>query len=186
MLPKRNFSEEKVSLEINLEKLFGKRINDSSLRRAIAERAIEIVLERVEKGKGVDGKGTVVPLAKYDPEYKASLPFKAFDKTSTVNMKLTGSMHSSVDLLEENASKIEIGIDNEDAPKAYNHLVGDTVKRRPWLGLTEGDLNKLKNEFKSEIGSEKVTAADIFNRQNLAKLIRVVSKKSPFEIEVDE
>ena len=93
-------------------------------------------------------------------------------------MKLTGSMLASVDLIGDRADKIEIGIDNEEAPKAYNHIVGDTVPARPWLGLTPKDLEKVKKEYANDVGSDTaITVADIFNRKNLARLANIVSNK---------
>ena len=180
MLPKRRFSENSVGLEIDLQKMFGKKITDPALRRSVAESLIEKILSRTESGKGVQANGEVVKLkSPYSKMYADSIEFKAFGKEkSKVNMKLTGSMLASVDLINDNKETIEIGIDNEEAPKAYNHLVGDTVPKRPWLGLTSDDIEKTKQEFKSEVsGDEPITAKDIFERTNLAKLINIVSSR---------
>lgn len=181
MLPKRNFSESSVSLEIDLEKMFGKKIADPGLRRNIAESLIDIILKRTESGYGVAGNGAEVKLkSPYSKMYTESAEFMAFDKSKThVNMKLTGSMLASVDLIKDRANVIEIGIDNEDAAKAYNHLVGDTVPRRPWLGLTSSDIEEVKAEYKSEIKKdEPVTVKDIFTQSNLSRLANIVSNRN--------
>lgn len=187
MQPKKTFNEDEVSLEIDLQKLFGRRVNDPSIRRSIAERAIEIILERTEEGKGVDGNKVVKLKSPYSKQYSESLEFQGFNKEKNkVNMKLTGSMLSSVDLIAEQSSKIKIGIDDPDeAPKAFNHLTGDTVPKRPWLGLTSADLDKIKSEYQEEVdGDTPVTAADLFDRQSLTKVINVVTKrKTNFEFE---
>jgi len=180
MQAKRILSQDKVALEIDLEKLFGKKITDPGLRRNIAEDLISIVEERTLSGQGVNGNGSVVKLkSPYSKEYIDSPEFKAFGKKKNqVNMKLTGSMLASVDLIGDRADKIEIGIDNEEAPKAYNHIVGDTVPARPWLGLTPKDLEKVKKEYANDVGSDTaITVADIFNRKNLARLANIVSNK---------
>lgn len=185
MLPKRKLSQDEVSLEIDLEKLFGKKVNDSSLRRAIGESLIEKIDKRTSGGMGVDGKGQEVELkSPYSEQYADSLEFKAFGKKKNkVNMKLTGSMLSSIDIIDQDAKKLKIGIDNEDAPKAYNHMVGDTVPRRPFLGLTSDDLDKVKSEFADEVGSP-VTAKDIFERTNTNRLINILTgRKKNFSIE---
>jgi hypothetical protein len=175
--PKRNISIDKVSLEIDLEKLFGKKIVDPGLRRNIAEALISKIDDRVSSGKGVDGNGSLVKLkAPYSKMYAESPEFKAFGKSKNqVNMKLTGSMMASIDMISDSGSKIEIGIDNEESAKAYNHMVGDTVPRRPFLGLTSDDIDSVANEFKdSVVSDEKITAKNIFDRTNLAKIANIV------------
>lgn len=177
MLPKRQLTLDKVSLEIDLKKLFGKKVTDPALRRNIAESLIDIIIARTESGKGVNAAGSVVKLkSPYSQQYIDSPEFAAFGKSkSEINMKLTGSMLASTDLISDRADKLEIGIDNEDAPKAYNHMVGDTVPKREWLGLTAGDLEKVKKEYESDINADQpITVADIFSRSNLARLARIV------------
>jgi hypothetical protein len=176
MKPKRNLSQDKVSLEIDLEKMFGKKIVDPGLRRNIAESLISKIEERTADGKGVNGNGSEVKLHKYSKEYMASPEYKAFNKDGTVNMKLTGSMLASIDLIADDKNKIEIGIDNEEAPKAYNHMVGETFKYpRPFLGLTAGDIDDVASEYESDVNKDsKITAKDIFDRTNLATIARIV------------
>lgn len=180
MIPKRKLSEAEVSLEIDIKKLFGKSVNDAAIRRAIGESLIDKINKRAEAGNGVDGKGQEVKLlAPYSEAYSKSLEFKAFGKKKNkVNMKLTGSMLSSIDLIDESSSSLKIGIDNEEAPKAYNHMVGDTLPKRPFLGLTSKDLEDVKKEFAEEVKSlEPVTAKDIFERRNLARLATLISNR---------
>lgn len=179
MLPKRLLSEEKVSLEIDLKKLFGKEVQSASLRRNIAESLIEKIIQRTESGQGVNGNGKEVDLiSPYSKDYVDSPEFKAFGKKKNkVNMKLTGSMLASVDLIDDRADKLEIGIDNEEAPKAYNHIVGDTVPKRPWLGLTADDLDEVKKEYADDVGAKSVTVADIFSGNDLARLARIISRQ---------
>ena len=172
---------DKVSLEIDVEKLFGKKITDPGLRRNIAESLISKIEDRTAKGQGVDGNGSVVKLkSPYSKMYSDSPEFKAFGKKKTeVNMKLTGSMLSSIDMINENSKSIEIGIANEEAPKAFNHMTGDTVPQRPFLGLTSGDLDSVKEEYKDEVGSDHpITVADVFERKRLADLARFVMNKN--------
>lgn len=180
MLPKRSLSEDEVSLEIDLTKMFGKRIVDPALRRNIAESFIDIILKRTDSGYGVDGNGRQVKFPKYSETYIESDEFKAFDKEpSQVNMKLTGSMLASIDLLSERPEAIRIGIDNEEAPKAFNHITGDTVKKRPFLGLTSDDIEKVKQEYSKEVsGDNPITVADIFEQRNLAKIANIFSSSA--------
>lgn len=180
MQAKRILTLDKVALEIDLEKLFGKKIVDPALRRNIAEDLISIIEDRTLSGNGVNGNGSEVKLkSPYSDEYIKSPEFKAFGKDKKkVNMKLTGSMLASVDLIGDHSSKIQIGIENEDAPKAYNHMTGDTVPVRPFLGLTSKDLDKIKQEYSKDVGADTaITVADIFNRNDLARLANIVSNK---------
>lgn len=185
---------DKVSLEIDVEKLFGKKITDPGLRRNIAESLIDKINERTASGKGVNGNGSEVKLkapysAKYaggteidkngvKHHYDPSPEFKAFGKKKNeVNMKLTGSMLASIDLISDSAKKIEIGIDNEEAPKSYNHMVGDTVPQRPFLGLTSDDLEEVKSEYADQVASDDIiTAADIFDRRKLTLLTNIITR----------
>lgn len=179
MIPKPPIVEkDKVSLEIDLEKLFGKKIVDFDLRRIIAEDLISIIEERTSRGYGVTRSGNEVKLKKYSKEYVASDEFKAFGKSADqVNMKLTGSMLASIDLISSRADKIEIGITDEtEAAKAYNHMTGDTVKPRPFFGLTSKDLSKIKAEYKKDVEASggPITVADIFTAKDLARLANIV------------
>lgn len=183
MIPKRNLSEDKVSLEIDLEKLFGNKVTDPVIRRQIAEDLIEKIEKRTNSGIGVNGTGKEVELkSPYSEMYANSDEFKAFGKKKNkVNMKLTGSMMASLNMVNENSKYIEIGIDNEEAPKAYNHMVGDTLPKRPFLGLTSKDLDSVKEKYKKEVGP--TTVADIFEGKNLARLINIVGNRRIVDFE---
>lgn len=175
---KRNLSQSEVSLEIDLKKAFGKSVNDPAIQRSIAESFIQKILDRTAKGIGVDGNGQEVKLkSPYSKEYTESLEFKAFDKSKNkVNMQLTGSMLSSIDLISVNNGIMTIGIENEDAPKGYNHMVGDTVPQRPFLGITDKDIEDIKKEF-APVLTEKLTAADIFDNARFARIAQLFSSK---------
>jgi hypothetical protein len=182
MLAKSNFEENEVSLEIDLVKMFGEPVKDSAIRRAIAEEFISIINKRTKSGYGVSKSGSEVELTKYSPEYINSLEFKAFGKKADqVNMKLTGSMLASIDLIDDSSKALSIGIDNEEAPKAFNHLTGDTVKKRPFLGLTADDIEKVKSKYENKIVS-KTSVADIFTGHNLARLFEIFSGDRPTKV----
>lgn len=181
MLPVRKFSESSVSLEVDLEKMFGKKVVDPALRRNIGEALIDIVLKRTEAGYGVTNGGDEVKLKGYSAEYIASDEFKAFGKSKgKVNMTLTGSMLASVDILTNNAKTISIGIENEEAPKAFNHLTADTIKtKRPWLGLTSTDIESVRKEYEKEVGKDQaITVKDIFELSNLSKIANIVGARN--------
>lgn len=95
----------------------------------------------------MDVKGK--PFAKYSPNYIKSAPFKAFDKSKgEVNLELSGDMLGLMDIVGESRNSVTIGWGDEDQiPKAFNHITGDTVKKRDFFGLTKEDLDSLKSEF---------------------------------------
>lgn len=179
---KRNLSQSEVSLEIDLKKAFGKSVNDPAIQRSIAESFIQKILDRTAKGIGVDGNGQEVKLkSPYSKEYTESLEFKAFDKSKNkVNMQLTGSMLSSIDLISVNNGIMTIGIENEDAPKAHGHMTGADGSRklpvRPFLGITDKDIEEIKKEF-APVLTERLTAADIFDNARFARIAQLFSSK---------
>jgi hypothetical protein len=175
---KPTINQGEVSNTIDLEQVFGAKISDTDTRRLIAESLIEKIVKRTESGKDVNGKG----FAKYSKEYVDSLEFKAYDKSAgKINMKLTGSMLASVDVLDDSSTKIKIGIDNEDAPKAFNHQTGDTVKKREFFGVTQKDIDEVKKEFTSDIQSvsdaKKFSVADMFNQSTFSRVFQELKKR---------
>jgi phage gpG-like protein len=192
LIPKRRLdSTESVGLEIDLKKLFGTNVSDKGIRSAIADDLIEIIQARTAKGQGVNGRGQVVELpAPYSKEYSESLKFKAFGKKpNKVNMKLTGSMLSSIDLIGEEGSKIVIGIDNEEAPKAHGHMTGanGNLPVRPFLGLTAADLDEVRDKYADKIGdNSKITFKDLKERNDLVKLIKFFSPGPTFRTGFEE
>jgi hypothetical protein len=184
MKQKLKVSQSELSLEIDLKEVFGRSVNTQALQISMGEFLIDRILKRTSEGKGVENGEVVKLKSPYSDEYANSLEFKGFDKQKNkVNMKLTGSMLSSIEVLSTGDSKIKIGIDNEDTPKAYNHQTGDTVPKRPFFGLVDEDLKALKKEF-SPVFGEKVTAQDLFDADRFQRIIRLFSGGSRrFEFE---
>lgn len=143
-------TKRKVSQTINLEELLGVDFTgQSGLRNAIAQAVIDFVVERTEGGDD----NTWTPFKSYSEKYKESAEFELAGKSDReINLTLTGNMLSAIDVLSEGRSTIEIGIRGDEAPKAYNHQVGDTVPKRAFLGVSMDDLSDLiEQEFGSEI-----------------------------------
>lgn len=159
---KRNLVEQ----TINLEELFGTTFKrKKELREAIAERAIQMMQERVEDGVGVkfasNGSARQYDLNSipYSKEYVNSLDFAAFGKSKgEVNLRLKGDMLELIDIKKQTSDTITLGwTDKLENKKAYAHTVGKsgdskvTVPARPFFGLTKSDLKQLVREFKSEV-----------------------------------
>lgn len=177
---KYKIDQDEVSVELDLESIFGDSVKSSTTRRLIGEALIEKIISRAESGKGVNtSSGREVKLkSPYSKEYADSLEFKAYGKKKDdVNMKLTGSMLASIDVINDNSKKIKIGIGNEDAPKAYNHQTGDTVPKRPFFGVTKGDIKEILSEFADQVDIKPTTAADIFEEQAFKTLFKELSKR---------
>lgn len=150
------FSKDEVSQTINLKEQFG--IDFTGLedfRDIIGEAIIQKIKERTESGQGVSFSGEnarPVTLKGYSKEYKDSPEFKAFGKTSKVNMTLSGDMLNLMDVIDHTANTIKIGWDDgEQNAKSYNHNVGDTVPRRPFFGISKTELQEIVNEIKPDL-----------------------------------
>lgn len=177
-------STEEVSVEVNLEALFGTDIKDAGLRRLIAESFVEKIVNRAQKGEGVNISSGYKEKLKspYSKAYANSLEFKAYGKKEDqVNMTLTGSMLSSIDLIQDNSKTIKIGIDNEEAPKAFNHQTGDKTTKRPFFGITNKDVTQVYDEFVDQVVVEpqkqKITVDDIFSDVAFAKVFKELKKR---------
>lgn len=175
--PKASLDE--VSQKFDLNEIVGQDISgDEQLVMAIGQKIIDYMEERVDDGLGY---GRAKLKSPYSDAYSDSLNFKAAGKSKTdVNMKLSGDMMASIDILDVNGSKITIGIDDPDqAPKAFNHQTGDTVPRRPFFGVTKAELKEyVLNEFKDEIKAKRTTSAE--EQSRLISAIRGIRTLAEF------
>lgn len=144
---------EKIEQEIDLEKLFGVDLSDNeAIKSAVGQVLIDRMLTRVESGVGYGGQKLKSP---YSKVYAESLEFKAAGKSrSKVNMTLTGDMLASVNV-KSDGSKVVLYVDENEVPKAYNHITGDTVPKRNWFGFTRDELKSLRKEFAPQIRKAK-------------------------------
>jgi hypothetical protein len=146
---KLKITETEVSQTFDLKQILGVDVTDlPELKRAFGQAVIDHIVERTESG--VDRNGS--KFDSYPKSYKESDAFKAFGKTSKVNLSLTGDMLSLLDIVEDKGNSLKIGWreDVENA-KAYNHNVGDTVKKRPFFGINDSDLSSISKEFKPDL-----------------------------------
>jgi len=147
----RKLSKSNVSLKINLKDLLGDIVNDEDTRAAIGQRAIDIILERTSEGRDANGRR----FKKYSKDYMKSDEFIAFGKTETPNLALSGDMLGLMTIVEESPSQITISWeDDEQLPKAYNHITGDTVPQRDFFNLNKKETEQLKRFAKDLIDNE--------------------------------
>lgn len=150
-------TKNEVSTTIDIKQLLGPLANDRDVRESFFQIAFDRMEARLDDNRDVNGKLFVG----YSEEYINSLAFNAFGKSKKdVNMKLTGDMRASVEILDQNSSKMKIGVAEDQAPKAFNHMTGDTVPRREWFGWKDDELKTIANEFKP-LKDERPTLSDV-------------------------
>lgn len=166
----RFLSKEEVRMRINLKEIFGTSLpRDPKLRDAIAQSIIDKIVNRTQKdNKGWNGK----PFTAYSPSYKKSDNFGIFGKSAgNVNMTLTGDMLGNMDISESNRDYIDISIDESDAPKAFNHVTGDTLPTRDFFGLSKSEMREIKSTFKDAVEAETRSARQSILKSLVAKLV---------------
>jgi hypothetical protein len=148
-LKKPKVSLKAIEQEIDLKEIFGVDLSEADgLKKAIGQVLLDKMLTRVEGGQGIGGVKLKSP---YSKVYSDSLEFKAAGKSrGSVNMSLTGDMLAGIDF-EDSGNKITFKIAEDQVEKAYNHITGDTVPRRPFFGFTAAELKEIKREFAPRI-----------------------------------
>lgn len=171
-----------VEQTINLKEKFGVDFSGKeNLKQLVGQAIIDHIVERTESGMGVslkeNGKGRSVKLkSPYSKEYAKSLEFKAAGKSkSKVNMKLTGDMLGLLDIKRIEGNKLTIGWnDDEQNPKAFNHVTGDTVPKRPFFGVSNSELKGIKktlgSDLKDAIKIKQEEGTEAFNKKVLGLL----------------
>lgn len=156
-----------AKLEVNLDAMFDTLVPDStSFRQAVGQAIIDKIRDRCDNNEYLNkAKQT------YSKSYEESIEFKAHGKKKDdVNMKLTGDMLGLLDVVDEKKNKITLGWqDNADAAKAYNHVTGDTVPKRNFLGLPQSDIDEIADQFRDQIPDVKgdnatSSSVDLFNQ----------------------
>lgn len=171
LVGKLNISQEEISQEIDLGDLGFNIPNNSELKFAIAQSMVNKIVDRTLSNKDAFGSS----FAKYSKEYINSLAFQAYDKSAgDVNMKLTGEMLDSIEVASTSGNKIVIRIMPDQAPKAFNHITGDTVKKRNFFGITDKEIAQIKKEFKGSI-NDNSNAIDSKVNKLLAALGELLS-----------
>ena len=179
---KIKLSDSEVSQTIDLKELFGQSfVGNEQLAQSVAQAAIDLIVKRTESGKDINGKA----FKKYSKEYKESLDFKAFGKDGEVNLKLTGQMLGTLDVLETSGSKVKIGWnDGVESAKAHGHNAGVPGKlpKREFFGLTDAELNTIKKEFASQVAEETQGLRD--DRALLLRdILRVLNNNDQIEVD---
>mgnify|MGYP003664292539 CR=1 FL=1 len=147
----------KVYQDIDLEELTGVDLTGNEpLKLAIAQSTVDYMRKRTANSKDALG----VKFDNYSKSYKASDEFEAYNKSSTVNMKLTGDMLASIDFkLSGNTIKFSFD-DSEEEVKAYGHMTGMKGHKhldgktpiRLFFGISEDDFkNEILPSFRDDL-----------------------------------
>lgn len=129
----------------------GKDATDAQ-RTLFAELAVEQINQRTLDGKTIhNGK-----FKKYSKEYADK---KGVSRDS-VDLFLEGDMLDSVSASAVGRD-VEISLDSDEAPKGYNHQVGDTLPKRPWFGLTTTEARQIAEQVKEPTERQGFTLSDL-------------------------
>lgn len=146
-----------VKFKVNLDSLFGERMNlNRATREAIGQAIIDRIVSRTQDGIDKFGKS----MGKYSPAYRSSLAFKVTKGgDSQVNLTQTGDMLGSLTIIEQSDKTLTIGFeDSVQNTKAFGHISGmeghpvleGRVKKRDFLGLPKSEMEKIAGEFESQ------------------------------------
>ncbi len=135
-----------MTQRINLKSLLG-REPEPEEKQAFMLEALATIEERTLNGDKVGG-GSFQP---YTQEYADR---KGVSKGS-VDLFLDGGMLESLLPIGETRNTVTFGIEGEEAPKGYNHHVGDTLPERPWFGITDREAKDIAQRIKvSDLSDE--------------------------------
>lgn len=101
-----------------------------------AQFGTQIILDRTEKGVGINGK-----FVKYTPKYAKFKSLKGHP--TTVNLMFTGKMLASIQqrMVNKNAAQIYFGRATEAKKAAFNN------ERRPFFGFNNNEQQRLSKFF---------------------------------------
>jgi len=116
-------------------------------RKSIALLIIKRIIVRTKQGYD---KNNVAfnSYSKYSKAYINSLAFKFAGKTDHIDLTLTSNMLNSLQVIDVSTPGfVKIGIVNRNTLKAFNHIVGDTVPKRDFLGISDRELLDILKQF---------------------------------------
>lgn len=150
--------EDLVAQEFDLEELLGVDLSqDESLANDIGDAVVEFIEKRSNDGKGIGGKKLKSP---YSKAYTKTTEFEVAGKSPTdINMRLTGEMIDSIDVLDFDGQVLTVGIEGDQAPKAHGHMTGKNgevpAMKREFFGLTETEFKTITEKFADRIDQLK-------------------------------
>jgi hypothetical protein len=140
-----------MSQTINLNRYLGREATQQE-KTLFAELAVETINNRTLDGRTIHGG----KFKKYSEEYADK---KGVSRDS-VDLFLEGDMLDSVDA-NVSGPNVEITLGSEEAPKGYNHQVGDTLPKRQWFGITTTEARQIADQVRQPDPEPAFTLADL-------------------------
>jgi len=158
-------------------------------REEFAQQVVDFIKARTDDGKDINNQS----FAGYSDSYASSLDFRIAGKSkSNVNLRLSGEMMDTVDLISHTAGTIFLGFQSgTDAnDKAAWAAASDNGPSRKFLGLDDASLNRLVSQFETSAGidarrqgsqaeSSGFSAAAILSRRVLLAAFRRIAVRAP-------
>lgn len=188
----------KVEFKVNLEDLFGERLDlNEATKQAIGQAIIDRIVERTQDNKDKNGRS----LGTYSKSYKDSTDFKILKGAEKlVNLTATGDMLAALTITKTTPQTITIGYDDPaENAKAYGHISGmeghpvleGKVPKRDFMGLPDKDLQDIASDFESDVRAidaiESATTREELNRSILdvidefnAQIIPTTTPRGPY------
>lgn len=146
-------SQSKVTQRINLRDLLGRTPSEEE-KDAFVLGAIAVIEDRTQSGDDLSGNS----FKPYSQDYAEDKGVSRND----VDLFGDGDMFDAIEPVRFTRDTVEYGIvDGDQAPKAYNHQVGDTLPKREWFGITAEEAREIAREIEDENLTEEVTESDI-------------------------
>lgn len=176
-------TEDKIEQKIKLSEIIGKDISDNeTLVMKIGQEIVDYMKERIENGRGLNDIKLETP---YSKEYSKSIDFIAAGKSrGHVNMRLTGDMVDSIDVIDTSGDEILIGItDGSQTAKAYGHQTGfkghpflDGKHKRPFFGVSKSEIKEnIISKYQDDI-NETINLGTKTSAKTVKKAISTIRK----------
>jgi len=124
-------------------------LKQDSIKREFGNRLIDKIKNRTLSGQdkygdtfaGAKGKAP----GRYSDFYKNSLPYKIYRKIDKVNLRLTGQMQASINVVGVTATGVDIGfLSAAQAEKAKRHVTGEgPLPIRDFWGVSKDEQEKI-------------------------------------------
>jgi len=110
-------------------------------KQVFYELVADRIQERTTSGKDINGSNFKI----YSKEYAKQ---KGVTRNS-VDLVLTGDMLTSFEDAQTQTNVVKIKLKDEEAPKAYNHNVGDTLPTRTFFGIiSDSEIDSIIDSVK--------------------------------------
>lgn len=169
-----NISQDKMSQTINLKIYLGR---DATLQEK--QRFIQVAIERINN-RTLDGS-TIHGgrFKKYSPEYARQ---KGVSESS-VDLFLHGDMLGSLEGSFDSTNMITIEVKGAvQIAKAYNHHVGDTLKKRPWFGITTAEARQIAIDIREADPQQETTLASLLGITGESNQLQDITEESLADI----